>query len=78
MMSVWRRSENIAEDVTMEKILQRTDERNQLTALVAWIVEALERAAVRQHDRYVARANNPRELAQRLHQIEQGGQGFHA
>lgn len=62
----------------MEKILQRTDERNQLTALVAWIVEALERAAVREHDRYVARASNPRELAQRLHQIEQGVQGFHA
>lgn len=62
----------------MEKILQRTDERNQLTVFVAWIVEALERAAVREHDRYVAGASNPRELAQRLHRIEQGMPPFHA
>lgn len=62
----------------MEKILQRTDERNQLTVFVAWIVEALKRAAVREHDRYVARASNPRDLAQRLHRIELGMQAFHA
>ena len=62
----------------MEKILQRTDERNQLTVFVAWIVEALERAAVREHDRYVAQASNPRELSQRLHHIQQGMPAFHA
>lgn len=62
----------------MEKVLQRTDERNQLTVFVAWIVEALERAAVREHDRYVAQASNPRELSQRLHQIQQGMPAFHA
>ena len=62
----------------MEKILQRTDERNQLTVFVAWIVEALERAAVREHDRYVAQASNPRELSQRLHHIQQGMPAFRA
>ena len=62
----------------MEKVLQRTDERNQLTVFVAWIVEALERAAVREHDHSVAQASNPRELSQRLHQIQQGMPAFHA
>ena len=62
----------------MEKILQRTDERNQLATFIEWIVEARGRAAVREHDRYVAQASNPRALSQRLHHIQQGIQAFHA
>ncbi|HTN49976.1 MAG TPA: hypothetical protein VMK32_11145 [Burkholderiaceae bacterium] len=62
----------------MEKTLQRTDERNQLTAFVEWITEAFERAQVRDHDRYVADASNERDASQRVHQIEQGVPGFHA
>lgn len=61
----------------MEKTLQRTDERNQLTRFFEWLTEAFERAQMRDHDRYVAEARNPREVPQRVHQIEQGIQAFH-
>ena len=61
----------------MEKTLQRNDERNQLTRFFEWLTEAFERAQMRDHDRYVAGANNPREASQRLHRIEQGTQGFY-
>jgi len=62
----------------MEKILQRTDERNQLTVFIEWLTDAFERASVRDHDRYVARATNTREASKRLHEIEQGVASFHA
>ena len=61
----------------MERILQRTDERNQLSRFFEWLTEAFERAQMRDHDRYVAESSNPRELSQRLHSIEQGIQAFH-
>ena len=61
----------------MNKTLERTEERNQLTRLVDWLTEVLERAQMREHDRYVAEAGNPREASQRLHRIEQGIQAFH-
>jgi hypothetical protein len=64
--------------ITMEKSLERTDERNQLTRLVEWLAESFERAQTRDHDRYVAEAANPREVSQRLHRIEQGEESFHA
>lgn len=62
----------------MERTLERTDERNQLTRLVEWLTESFERAQMRDHDRYVAAAANPREVSQRLHRIEQGEESFHA
>jgi hypothetical protein len=62
----------------MERTLERTDERNQLTRLFEWLTEAFERAQMRDHDRYVAAAGNPREVSQRLHRIEQGDAAFHA
>ena len=62
----------------MEKILQRTDERNQLTLFIDWLTEAFERASVRDHDRYLAGALNAREASQRLHEIEQGVPSLHA
>ncbi len=61
----------------MEKTLERTDARSQLTRLVDWLTEALERAQMREHDRYVAEAGNPREASQRLHRLERGVQAFH-
>jgi hypothetical protein len=33
---------------------------------------------MRDHDRYVAAASNPRDVSQRLHRIEQGEESFHA
>jgi hypothetical protein len=62
----------------MEKTLERTDERNQLARLFEWLTESFERAQMRDHDRYVAAAGNPREASQRLHRIEQGEESFHA
>jgi hypothetical protein len=62
----------------MEKTLERTDERNQLTRFFEWLTEAFERAQTRDHDRYVAAASNPREASQRLHRIELGEESFHA
>lgn len=62
----------------MEKVLQRTDERNQLTVLMDWLTDAFERASVRDHDRYLAGASNTREASQRLHEIEHGVPSFHA
>lgn len=64
--------------ITMEKTLERTDERNQLTRLVEWLTESFERAQMRDHDRYVSEAANPREVSQRLHRIEHGEESFHA
>ena len=64
--------------ITMEKTLERTDGRNQLTRLVEWLTESFERAQMRDHDRYLAEAANPREVSQRLHRIEQGAESFHA
>jgi hypothetical protein len=63
---------------TMLKTLERTDGRNQLARLVEWLTESFERAQMRDHDRYVAGAANPREVSQRLHRIEQGEESFHA
>jgi hypothetical protein len=62
----------------MERILERTDERNQLTRFFEWLTEAFERAQVRDHDRYVAAASNTRDASQRLHRIEQREEAFHA
>ena len=62
----------------MERTLKRTDERNQLTRFFEWLTEAFERAQVRDHDRYVAAASNPRDASQRLHRIEQREEAFHA
>ena len=61
----------------MERILQKTDERNQLTRFFEWLTETFERAQMRDHDRYVSAATNPREASQRVHQIEQGVGNFH-
>ena len=65
------------ERTTMERTLQRTDERNQLSRFFEWLTEAFERAQMRDHDRYVSAASNPREVSQRLHRIEQGEESFH-
>ena len=62
----------------MERVLQRTDERNQLSRFFEWLTEAFERGQMRDHDRYVGAASNPREASQRLHKIEQGEDSFHA
>ena len=62
----------------MERVLQRTDERNQLSRFIEWLTEAFERAQMRDHDRYVSVASNAREASQRLHRIEQGEESFHA
>lgn len=62
----------------MEKTLERTDERNQLARIFEWLTESFERAQMRDHDRYVATAGNPREVSQRLHRIERGEENFHA
>jgi hypothetical protein len=62
----------------MERVLQRTDERNQLTLFIDWLIDAFERASVRDHDRYLAGATNTREASRRLHEIEQGVASFHA
>ncbi len=43
----------------MERILQRTDERNQLSRFFEWLTEAYERAQMRDHDRYVSAAKQP-------------------
>ena len=42
-----------------------------------WLVECIERAQIRDHDRYLASARNPREASQWLHLIQQGGGAFH-
>jgi hypothetical protein len=67
-----------AERITMERILQRTDTRNPLSRFFEWLTEALERAQMRDHDRYVSAASNAREVSQRLHRIEQGEENFRA
>ena len=64
--------------MTMEKSLGHTKQQNLLTRFVEWLTESLERAQMRDHDRYVAAASNPREVSQRLHRIEQGEESFHA
>jgi hypothetical protein len=66
------------ERTTMERTLQQTDERNPLSRFFDWLAEGLERAQMRDHDRYVSAASNPREVSQRLHRIEQGEESFHA
>ena len=58
----------------MEKALER---RNPLTRLVEWLSASFERSQMRDHDRYVSAASNPREVSQRLHRIEQGEESFH-
>jgi hypothetical protein len=64
--------------LVMLKTIERTDGRSGLTRLVDWLSEAFERTQMREHDRYVSCAANPRELSQRLHRIEQGAESFHA
>lgn len=76
-MALLQRTQLRGERITMERILQRTDERNQLSQFFEWLMEAYERAQMRDHDRYVSTAENPREASQRVHQIEQGV-SFHA
>jgi hypothetical protein len=66
------------ERTTMERTLQRTDTRNPLARFFEWLTEAFERAQMRDHDRYVSGASNPREVSQRLHKIEVGEESFHA
>lgn len=66
------------ERTMMERTLQRTDERNPLSRFFEWLTEAFERAQMRDHDRYISAASNPREVSQRLHRIEQGEDSFHA
>ena len=78
-MEMWRRSkcrQKVSSE--MEKVLQRTDERNQLAVFFNWLSDTFERASVRDHDRYVAGATNAREASQRLHEIERGVPSFHA
>jgi hypothetical protein len=43
-----------------------------------WLAESFERAQMRDHDRYVSSARNPREASQRVHRIEQSEESFHA
>jgi hypothetical protein len=69
---------NWVERTTMKRTLQRTDERTPLARFFEWLTEAFERAQMRDHDRYVSAASNPREVSQRLHRIEQGEDSFHA
>lgn len=62
----------------MQRTLERTDKRNVLVRFMEWLIEAQERAQMRDHDSYVSAASNPREASQRLHRIEQGvRQGFY-
>ena len=62
----------------MLKTLERTDGHSGLARLVDWLSESFERGRMRDHDRYLSGAANPREVSQRLHQIEQGEESFHA
>ena len=62
----------------MERTLERTEGRSLMARFAEWLSEGLERAQMRDHDRYVSAARNPREVSQRLHQIEQGADSFHA
>jgi hypothetical protein len=64
--------------MTMEKSLGHTKQQNPLTRFVEWLTESFERAQMRDHDRYVASASNPRDVSQRLHRIEKGEESFHA
>ncbi|HQR56314.1 MAG TPA: hypothetical protein PLW72_10010 [Burkholderiaceae bacterium] len=79
-MALLQRTQTVrwVERTTMERTLQRTDERNQLSRFFEWLTEAFERAQMRDHDRYVSGASNPREVSQRLHRIEIGEESFHA
>jgi len=56
----------------------RTSQPGLLTRFIDWLTQAFERAQMRDHDRYVAAARNPREVSQRLHRIERGEDSFHA
>jgi len=56
----------------------RAGDHGRLARLVDWLSESFERAQMRDHDRYVSSAANPREVSQRLHRIEQGAESFHA
>jgi hypothetical protein len=49
-----------------------------LMRLIDWLTESFERAQMHDRDRYVALARNPREVSQRLHQLERGEDSFHA
>jgi hypothetical protein len=62
----------------MERTLQRTDGRSQLARFFEWLGETYERARMRDHDRTMMAARNPREASQRLHRIEVGEESFHA
>jgi hypothetical protein len=55
----------------------RTDAPGWLARLANWLTECFERAQVRDHDRVLASARNPREVSQRLHRIERGEDSFH-
>ncbi len=55
-----------------------TTERSQMARFFDWLNETFERQRMRDHDRYVSSASNPRELSQRLHRIENGEDSFHA
>lgn len=56
----------------------RTPDPRLLMRFIDWLTECFERAQMRDHDRYVARARNPREASQRLHRLERGEDSFHA
>lgn len=62
----------------MQRSLDRVDRFNPLARFVTWLSASFERARMREHDRYVSSAANPREVSQRLHRIEQGVESFHA
>jgi hypothetical protein len=55
----------------------REEPRGPLGRLANWLTECFERAQVRDHDRALADARNPREVSQRLHRIERGEDSFH-
>lgn len=61
----------------MGRILQPTVERSQLAIFFTWLDDVFERAAVRDHDRFLAGATSAREASRRLHEIEQGVPSFH-
>lgn len=62
----------------MEKSPGCAKQQNPLTRFFEWLTESFERAQMRDHDRYVAAARNPRDVSQRLHRIERGEESFHA
>lgn len=56
----------------------RNPQRSQMARFFDWLNETFERQRMRDHDRYVSNAANPRDLSQRLHRIENGEESFHA